>query len=60
MARGTKSEIRPGVWRLRVFVGTDPVTGNPRQLSRTARGGVRVAQRELARFVTEVRPATSR
>ena len=53
MARGTKSEVRPGVWRLRVFVGTDPATGHPRQLSRTVRGGVRVAERELARFVTE-------
>jgi integrase len=41
------------VWRLRVFVGTDPTSGNPRQLSRTVRGGVRLAERELARFVTE-------
>ena len=54
MARGTKSELRPGVWRLRVFVGTDPVTGSPRQLSRTVRGGARKAEAELARFVTEV------
>jgi hypothetical protein len=53
VARGTKTEIRPGVWRLRVFVGTDPTSGNPRQLSRTVRGGVRAAERELARFVTE-------
>ena len=35
---GTKTERSPGVWRLRVFVGTDPRTGNPRQLSRTFRG----------------------
>ena len=35
MARGTKTEIRPGVWRLRVFVATDPTSGNPRQLIRT-------------------------
>lgn len=54
MARGTKSEIRPGVWRLRVFVGTDPATGSPRQLSRTVRGGSRSADAELARFLTEV------
>jgi integrase len=53
VARGTKAEMRPGVWRLRVFVGTDPTSGNPRQLSRTVRGGVRTAERELARFVTE-------
>ncbi len=53
MARGTKTEIRPGVWRLRAFVGTDPATGNPRQVSRTVRGGARLADAELARFVTE-------
>ena len=27
--------MRPGVWRLRVFVATDPTSGNPRQLIRT-------------------------
>jgi hypothetical protein len=37
VARGTKTEIRPGVWRLRVFVGTDPTNGNPRQLIRRLR-----------------------
>ena len=54
MARGTKTEIRPGVWRLRALSAYDPATGNPRQLSRTVRGGARVAERELARFVAEV------
>jgi integrase len=42
------------VWRLRVFIAADPTTGKPRQISRTIRGGVRAAERELARFVTEV------
>jgi integrase len=42
------------VWRLRAVAGYDPATGNPRQLSRTVRGGVRAAERELARFVSEV------
>ena len=27
--KGTKTERSPGVWRPRVFVGTDPATGNP-------------------------------
>jgi integrase len=54
VARGTRSEIKPGVWRLRVFVSTDPTTGKPRQLSRTVKGGDRFASQELARFVTEV------
>ena len=52
--RGTKVEISPGVWRFRVFVGADPVTGNPRQASRTFRGSKREADSSLARFVTEV------
>jgi integrase len=42
------------VWRLRATAGYDGATGNPRQLSRTVNGGVRVAERELARFVGEV------
>lgn len=54
MARGTKTEIRPGVWRLRAVAGYDPATGTPRQLSRTVRGGARLADKELARFVAEV------
>ncbi|MCU4185962.1 site-specific integrase [Acidiferrimicrobium sp. IK] len=54
MAQGTKSEIRPGVWRLRVFVGVDPTTGKRRQLSRTVQGGARHASQELARFAAEV------
>jgi integrase len=54
VARGTKTEIRTGVWRLRALAGYDPATSNPRQLSRTVRGGTRVAERELARFVAEV------
>jgi integrase len=51
--RGTKTETRPGVWRLRVVVGYDPKTGNPRQLSKTVRGTKRTADSELARFVAD-------
>jgi integrase len=61
--RGTKVELSPGVWRFRVFVGSDTVTGNPRQVSRTFRGSKRQADSALAAFVTEVVagtvPATS-
>jgi hypothetical protein len=28
-------EVAPSKYRLRVFVGTDPVTGSPRQITRT-------------------------
>lgn len=53
-ARGTMTERRPGVWRLRVVAGYDPRTGNPKQVSRTVKGTKREAQRALAKFVTEV------
>lgn len=52
--RGTKDERSPGVWRLRVFTGRDPVTGNPRQVTRTVRGTKKEADTALAQFVTEV------
>ena len=52
--RGTKTEIRPGVWRLRVVLGYDPRTGNPRQASRTVTGTKRSAESALSKFVAEV------
>jgi integrase len=52
--RGTKDERAPGVWRLRVYTGADPVTGNPRQVTRTFRGTKRQADTALSNFVTEV------
>lgn len=48
------TERRPGVWRLRVFVGNDPMTGRKRQASKTFHGGERAAETELARFVTSL------
>jgi hypothetical protein len=32
---GSIQEVAPGKYRLRVFVGTDPVTGSPRQTTLT-------------------------
>jgi integrase len=52
--KGSKREKRAGVWELRVFQGHDPLTGSPRYLSRTVHGGVRDADRELAKLVTSV------
>jgi integrase len=51
--RGTKVEVRPGIWRLRVVTGYDPVSGNPRQVSRTVEGTQRQADTALAAFVAE-------
>ena len=57
--KGTKAQIRPEVWRLRVVTGYDPTTGNPRQASRTVYGPRKAADSELARFVAEVEKGTA-
>jgi integrase len=41
------------VWRLRVYVGDDPLTGLPLQRERTFRGGEKDARAALAKFLTE-------
>lgn len=51
--RGTLRERSPGVWRLQVYLGRDPITGRERRASRTFHGGRRNAERALAAFVTE-------
>lgn len=53
---GTLRERPPGSghWQLRVFLGPDPVTGRPRQVTRTFHGTVTKARRELGSFVAEV------
>jgi integrase len=53
--KGSMTERRPGTWQFRVYVGNDPVTGNPRQATRTFKGGKRAAQTALAKFVTELK-----
>ena len=45
---------RGDAWQLRVFSGRDPVRGRKRWITKTLRGGKRVAQRELAVLVAEV------
>jgi integrase len=51
--KGTKKEVRPGTWRLRVVDGYDE-RGRPHQLSRTVTGTKREADSALAAFVSEV------
>jgi integrase len=51
--RGTKRKRREGVWELRVYVGNDPVTGKPRQISSTFYGGAREAEDELRNLVDQ-------
>ena len=59
--KGTKTEISPGVWRLRVYVGRN-AKGQPIQHSKTVRApgnnpkpgaGVRLADSELAKMIAE-------
>lgn len=62
---GTKTEVRPGVWRLRVYAGRR-ANGTPIQITKTlvspeaAKGraragdGTRLADRELAKMVAKV------
>lgn len=57
---GSLSERSPGVFRLRVYIGKDPKTGNPRQVDRTFRGSRRDAQRALAALVHEVQEGRHR
>lgn len=52
--KGSKRERIPGVWELRVYNGVDPVTRNPRQVSRTVRGGARKADDALRDLIREV------
>jgi integrase len=58
---GTKTEVAPGVWRLRVFVGRN-ANGSPVQRSKTLHtgdknakpgSGTRLADRELANMIAE-------
>ena len=44
---------RGSAWELRVFVGSDAVTGKKRYTTKTVRGGKREAQRALAQMVTD-------
>lgn len=48
------SEIRPGVWKVRAYVGLDPVTGRQRARSKTFQAnGIRAARKMQARIETE-------
>jgi integrase len=57
--RGTKTEVRRGVWRLRVVVSYDPKSGVARQKSRTMYGTKKQADDALSAFLTEVRTGTT-
>lgn len=49
---GTDAKGMP-LWRLRIYLGRDPVTGKQRRRGKQFRGSRRDAERELARLVAE-------
>jgi len=59
-ATGTIQQRGQGKWRLRVFAGTDPLSGNPRQLSKTVEARNRTeAQRKLQAWQKELEEAAA-
>jgi integrase len=52
--RGSIRQRKSGSWELRVSLGSDPITGERRSVSRTAIGGKRDAEWALAQLVTEL------
>ena len=56
---GQKKEIRPGVWKLRVSAGKDPVTGKYVYISKTVEGGPRIADQALAKLEASSKEAFS-
>ncbi|MFZ0173285.1 MAG: tyrosine-type recombinase/integrase, partial [Acidimicrobiales bacterium] len=57
--RGSKREIRKGVWELRVSIGKDPTTGKYRTISQTCHGGARAADDALRDLVDRQVPIRS-
>jgi hypothetical protein len=44
----------PDYWELRAYAGRDPISGRPRYVSRSFRGGKRDAGKALTQFVAEI------
>jgi integrase len=55
--RGTKRERRKGVWEVRVYLGRDPISGKPRQISKTVYGGARAADEALRELIDKQPPS---
>ena len=51
---GTMRERTPGHWELRAFSGRDPVSGKPRQATRTFVGGEWAAAKALSKPIADV------
>jgi integrase len=54
--QGTKRKRREGVWEVRAYLGRDPVTGKPRQISKTVYGGAKAADEALRDLIEKQAP----
>jgi integrase len=59
LMRGTKRKRREGIWELRVYVGRDPATGHPKQVSKAFHGNVREADEALRDMIEQLVPGRS-
>ena len=49
---GSKEEMSPGVWRLRIYVGKDPLTGRKRQVEKRFHGNKTEATKALRKMAS--------
>jgi hypothetical protein len=54
--RGTKRKRREGVWEVRAYLGRDPVSGKPRQVSKTVYGSAKSADEALRDLIDKQAP----
>jgi integrase len=54
--RGTKRKRREGVWEVRAYLGRDPVSGKPRQVSKTVYGSAKAADEALRDLIDKQAP----
>ncbi|PZR77937.1 MAG: hypothetical protein DLM65_14435 [Candidatus Aeolococcus gillhamiae] len=54
--RGTKRKRREGVWEVRAYLGRDPITGKPRQISKTVHGSAKAADEALRDLIDKQAP----
>jgi len=54
--RGTKRKRREGVWEVRAYLGRDPLTGKPRQISKTVHGSAKAADEALRDLIEKQAP----
>jgi integrase len=55
--RGSKRDLRKGVWELRLTLGKDPVTEKYRRVSKSFHGTAREADKALRQLIDEQAPA---